>query len=182
MALEFQQTLKYRAICYKNLGFSDQFDYDFQRQDKQLAFASTSEIQQLAFYIGVILNEKAIRSVIRREERLALERCLGQDAYRFAVKKAQFISRASEQSGPSILIDWAHLDRFKAFLEVNGRHVIGVAFSDLPSAFRKRLMLKMPSSWKKMLSTPDAGGLTKAQCENLLLKTYKEVHRQWRHP
>ncbi|MGI2026804.1 SctK family type III secretion system sorting platform protein [Endozoicomonas sp. GU-1] len=162
-------------------GIAKQFDYDFDRPDKRIVFASAEEIEQLALYIGLILNEATVRSVIRRDERKALEKCLGEEAYRFTVKKAQFISRASEKNGPGVLIDWKHLDRFKAFLELNGRQVIATAFSDLPGAFRQRLILKMPSSWKKTLSSPGAGGLDKAQCVKLLVKTHKEVNRQWRH-
>ncbi|USE35271.1 SctK family type III secretion system sorting platform protein [Endozoicomonas sp. SCSIO W0465] len=169
------------SYLLRKFGISKQFDYDFDRLDKRIVFASAEEIERLALYIGLILNEEAIRSVIHRDERVALKQCLGEEAYRFAVKKAQFISRASDKSGPSLLIDWKHLDRFKAFLEINGQQVIATAFSDLPVAFRQRLILKMPSSWKKTLNSPDAGGLGKAQCVNLLVKTHKEVNRQWRH-
>lgn len=169
------------SYLLNKFGIANEFDYDFGRLDKRVVFASAKEIERLAFYLGLILNEGAVRSVIRRDERVALQKCLGEEAYRFAVKKAQFISRASEKSGPSLLIDWKHLDRFKAYLETNGQQVISMAFSDLPGAFRQRLILKMPSSWKKTLSSPDAGGLSKAQCVKLLVKTHKEVNRQWRH-
>lgn len=162
-------------------GLANDFDYDFGRLDKRVVFASAEEIERLALYLGMVLNEGAIRSVIRRDERVALQKCLGEEAYRFAVKKAQFISRASEKAGPSLLIDWKHLDRFKTYLVANGQKVIATAFSDLPGAFRQRLILKMPSSWKKTLTSPEAGGLSKSQCVNLLVKTHKEVNRQWRH-
>lgn len=162
-------------------GIDNEFDYDFSRVEKRVVFARSEEIERLAFYLGLILNEGIIRSVIRRDERLALQKCLGEDAYRFAVKKAQFLSRDSEPLGPSLLIDWEHLDRFKSYLEINGRQVIATAFSDYPGAFRQRLVLKMPDSWKKDLSSPDAGGLSKAKCVKLLVKTHKEVNRQWRH-
>lgn len=169
------------SYLLNKFGIANKYDYDFARLDKRVVFASAEEIERLALYIGLILNEGTIRSVIRRDERLALQNCLGEEAYRFAVKKAQFISRAATTVGPSLLIDWEHLDRFKAYLQMNGQQVIATAFSDLPGAFGRRLMLKMPSSWKKVLSAPDAGGLSKEQCVKLLVKTHKEVNRQWRH-
>ncbi|MFK0571413.1 SctK family type III secretion system sorting platform protein [Endozoicomonas sp.] len=169
------------SYLLSKFGIANNYDYDFGRLDKRIVFAGAEEIERLAFYLGLVLNEGTIRSVIRRDERIALQKCLGDEAYRFAVKKAQFISRASEQAGPSLLIDWKHLERFKAYLVANGQQVIATAFSDLPGAFRQRLILKMPSSWKKTLGSPGAGGLSQSQCVKLLVKTHKEVNRQWRH-
>ncbi|WP_419537125.1 SctK family type III secretion system sorting platform protein [Endozoicomonas sp.] len=169
------------SYLLSKFGIGHDFDYDFSRVEKRIVFASAEEIERLAFYLGLVLNEGTIRSVIRREERVALQKCLGDEAYRFAVKKAQFISRASEKAGPSLLIDWKHLDRFKTYLVASGQQVIATAFSDLPGAFRQRLILKMPSSWKKALSSPEAGGLSQPQSVKLLVKTHKEVNRQWRH-
>ncbi len=169
------------SYLLNKFGVGNAFDYDFERLDKRVAFASAQEIARLAFYLGLILNEGTIRSVIRKNEREALAKCIGENAYRFAVKKAQFMGGTAKKNGPSLLIDWARLDRFKAYLESTGQHVIATAFADQPEAFRQRLMMKMPSSWQKALSSPDAGGLSKAQCEKLLVKTHKEVNRQWRH-
>ena len=169
------------SYLLNKFGVGNAFDYDFARLDKRAIFASAHEIRRLAFYLGLILNESTIRSVIRRDEREALANCIGEEAYRFAVKKAQFIAGAAKKGGPSLLIDFTRLERFKAYLEHTGQHVIATAFSDLPEAFSQRLMMKMPSSWQKVLSSPDAGGLSKEQCEKLLVKTHKEVNRQWRH-
>ncbi|WP_299731975.1 SctK family type III secretion system sorting platform protein [uncultured Endozoicomonas sp.] len=169
------------AYLLKKFNLQGAFDFDFGRFDKRVVFASAAEIEQLAFYIGLVTNEEVIRSVVRREERSALKQCLGEDAYRFAVKKAQFISRTSVKSGPSILIDWGNLDRFKAYLISTGQSVMASAFSDVPEAFRQRLIMKMPRSWQIPLSKPSDTGLTSPQCISLLLKTHKEVNRQWRH-
>ena len=163
----------------KKFNIAHEFDYNFEQPYKRIVFASVEEIERLALYLGIVLNEGIIRSIVTRNERAALQQCLGDEAYRFAVKKAQFISRAS--MGPGILIDWQKLGRFKAYLVAQGRQVIANAFSDQPAAFRQRLVLKMPTSWKKALSKVESSPLSKKECKILLVKTHKEVNRQWRH-
>ena len=165
----------------QRFNLRDTFDFNFDSKEKRIAFASSEELSRLAFYLGIILNEGVIRSAVRRKERVALEHCLGVDAYQFAVKKAQFISRMSEQAGPSLLVDWNHLDRFKQYLTTSGLQVIARAYADAPAAFRKRLILKMPKDCYKTLNNPKAVKLNKEQCVRLMLKTHREVNRQWRH-
>lgn len=157
------------------------FDYDFQPPVKRIALVDENALCRLALYLGIILHEESIRNVVRRQERLALEECLGKEAYRFAVKKAQFVGRASDRLGPSLLIDWEHLDRFKAFLETSGHQVMDIAFSNLSEAFRQRLVLKLPSHWQESLEQQENLSLSVAQCMTLVLKTHKEANREWRH-
>ena len=165
----------------KRFKLNDDFDFDFEAKEKRIVFASTEELEKLAFYLGIILNENVIRAAVRRKERLVLEQCLGKEAYQFAAKKAQFISRVSQQAGPSLLIDWNHLDRFKQFLVTSGIQVIGRALSGASPGFRKRLTLKLPREWQKTLNNPKGLSLSKAQCVQLMIKTHREVNRQWRH-
>lgn len=165
----------------KRFKLNKQFDFDFDAPEKRVVLASSEEITRLAFYLGIILNESVIRSAVKRKERLALESCLGEEAYRFAVKKAQFLSRGGNHSAPSLLIDWNQLDRFKEFLLRTGFQVMAGAFSGTPAAFRKRLSLKMPRQWQKTLIKPDDAPLKKQACVRLLVKTHREVNREWRH-
>lgn len=165
----------------KRFKLSENFDFDFSTPEKRVVFASAEELEKLAYYLGLILNEEVIRSVIRRKERLALEQCLGTEAYRFAVKKAPFISQVSHHSGPSLLIDWNHLDRFKEYLISSGLQVIGTALSGTSVAIRKRLTLKLPRQWHKILSDPKGRTLGRVQSTQLMIKTHREVNRQWRH-
>lgn len=165
----------------KRFKLKDQFDFDFDAREKRVAFASSKELLKLALYLGIILNEDVIRGAVKRKERIALEHCLGEEAYRFAVKKAQFISHSAATGGPSLLIDWNHLDRFKQFLMTSGLQVIAGAYSGTSPAFRKRLTLKMPREYQKTLIDAQEAPLSKADCTRLLVKTHKEVNRQWRH-
>ena len=165
----------------KRFKLKDKFDFDFEAREKRVVFASTEELEKLALYLGIILNDDVIRASVKRKERLALEQCLGTEAYRFAVKKAQFIGGASGQAGPSLLIDWNHLDRFKQFLTTTGLQIIAGAYADTSTAFRKRLTLKMPREWQKILINTQDAPLSKAICTRLLTKTHREVNRQWRH-
>ena len=165
----------------KRFKLKEQFDFDFDAREKRVAFASSDELVKLAFYLGIILNENVIRNAVKRKERLALEQCLGPEAYRFAVKKAQFISHSAAMAGPSLLIDWSHLDRFRQFLMTTGLQVIAGAYVGTSPAFRKRLTLKMPREYQKALIDTQGLPLGKADCIRLMVKTHKEVNRQWRH-
>ncbi|AMO57844.1 hypothetical protein GZ77_12835 [Endozoicomonas montiporae] len=161
-------------------SLQEDYDYDFEQPAKRIVLATTDTVLKTATYIGIVLNEDVIRNAVRRKERVALEKCLGADAYRFAVKKAQFISRAASSQGPSLLIDWNHLQRFRQFLQTNGLQVIGKAFSQSPQSFRKRLELKLPQSCKASLSDTQALNLSETECVNLMVKAYREVDKEWR--
>ena len=123
----------------RQFSLHEDFDYEFDQPIKRIALVEQSQLLDVALYIGIILNESVIRNAVLKKERQALEECLGSDAYRFAVKKAQFISRSAAQNGPSLLIDWNHLERFREYLQTSGLQVLGSAFSSAPAAFRKRM-------------------------------------------
>ena len=158
----------------------DNYDYDFEEPAKRIGLATTEVLLETATYIGIVLNENVIRNAVRRDEKVALEQCLGADAYRFAVKKAQFVSRAASKQGPSLLIDWNHLQRFKQYLQTSGLQVIGKAFSEASLSFRKRLELKLPQSCKEALTNTRTVNLSDTECVNLLVKTFREVDKEWR--
>ena len=163
-------------------GLDTEFDYEFRAIEKRIALASNDQLLRLVLYVGIVLNESVIRAVVRRDERTKLEKCLGEEAYFFAVKKAQFLSRHNQAGSPSILIDWQNTERFKSFLMASGLQILAVVYADMPQAFRKRLLLKFPRSWSKHLEHPASDGVaSREQGLKLLIKSYKEVNRQWRH-
>ncbi|WP_263082202.1 Yop proteins translocation protein K [Endozoicomonas sp. Mp262] len=164
------------------LNVTTECDYRIDSKDKKIALAQREELLNIALYIGIVLNEAVIRSVVRRHERSLLEECLGESAYFFAVKKAQFlINHAALSRSPEVLIDWQHPERFKSFLTISGLQVLGLVYSDLPDGFRKRLLLKFPKSWNRYFDDFDDIGITKEQGRSLLIKSHKEVNRQWQH-
>ena len=71
----------------KRFKLSDDFDFDFSAKEKRIVFASSEELERLAFYLGIILNEGVIRSAVRRKERLALEHCLGKTPISLPLKR-----------------------------------------------------------------------------------------------
>ncbi|MGI9283346.1 MAG: SctK family type III secretion system sorting platform protein [Endozoicomonas sp.] len=165
----------------EEFGLANDYDYEFDERHKRVALADEYAIQKLALYLGIILNENIIRNTIRKQERLLLEQALGEEAFRFAVKKAQFFSRVGSDLGPSFLIDWDHLDSFKNYLLQSGFQVIGRAFSDSSPAFLKRLELKLPVSFRDHIQSTEKSDLEIDQCRTLVVKTHKEVNREWRH-
>ncbi|WP_422134875.1 SctK family type III secretion system sorting platform protein [Endozoicomonas sp. ALD040] len=169
----------------KEFDLSNDFDYDFDEKHKRVALADEEAITKLAFYLGIILNESVIRNTLRKRERLLLKKTLGEDGFRFAVKKAQFFSRIGTDLGPSFLIDWDHLDSFKRYLTQSGFQVLGRAFSESSPAFIKRLELKLPVSFRDTIWSSDRSSeksdLDINQCKTLVVKVHKEVNREWRH-
>ncbi|MDP0588174.1 MAG: SctK family type III secretion system sorting platform protein [Candidatus Endonucleobacter bathymodioli] len=164
-----------------HFGLNADFDYEFDVAEKRVALASSEELIQLVLYIGIVLNERVIRSVVKREDRVKLEQCLGEDAYYFAVKKAQFLLSAIQGDAPGILVDWNNTDRFKSSLMLSGLQVLAIVYADMTQAFRKRLLLKLPRSWRNHLEHPQSDIVSKEQGLSLLIKSYKEVNRQWQH-
>lgn len=160
---------------------SSHFDYEFISPEKRIALASTDELLKLILYIGIVINEQVIRSVIVRSQRAKLEQCLGTEAYYFAVKKAQFLSSNNYQQIPLVAINWDDINRFKSLLMANGLKILSIVYSDMPSAFKKRLSLKLPKSWCTHLEQPADNLSNKSSVRNLLIKSYKEVNREWQH-
>ena len=165
----------------RQFSLHEEFDYEFDQPVKRIALIETEILLDVALYIGIILNEGVIRNAVLKKDRQALERCLGTDAYRFAVKKAQFVSRTASQQEPSLLIDWNHLERFHDYLQKSGMQVLGTAFSLLSPAFRKRVELKFSSDQKDVLNETGDHKLSVEECENLVLKAHREVNKEWRH-
>ncbi|KEQ18903.1 SctK family type III secretion system sorting platform protein [Endozoicomonas numazuensis] len=165
----------------KEFGLANDYDYDFAEKYKRVVLANEDAILKLALYLGIILNESIIRNTIRKQERFLLEQVLGEEAFRFAVKKAQFFSRIGSDLGPSFLIDWDHLDSFRNYLLQSGFQVLGRAFSKSSPAFLKRLELKLPASFRDYIQNSEKSDLDIDQCKTLVVKTHKEVNREWRH-
>lgn len=164
----------------KKLELSDSWDYEFNSQKKRVMLDNSEVLSRLPLYIGIVLHESSIRSIVKRSERVALEKKIGGEAYQFAVKKARFLSKHG-QDIPHVLIDWDRLDRFKNFLILSGLQVMSSVYDDMPKAFLNRLYLKLPLIWKKHLSSRSNLSLSKESCSILLLKIHKELNRQWQH-
>ncbi|MRI32164.1 hypothetical protein EOPP23_04030 [Endozoicomonas sp. OPT23] len=165
----------------KQFQLNNEFDYEFIENHKRIALADEGELTALALYTGATLNEGIIRNALLSSQRQAFAECLGEPLYRFATQKAQFIARFDQQLGPSLLIDWDHLEQFKHYLLLSGLQVLGTAFSSCPEAFKKRLLLKMPTDYREHLESSELQNLSEEQCQKLLIKVYKEVNKEWHH-
>ena len=165
----------------KQFQLNNEFDYEFMENHKRIALADEAVLSELALYTGATLNESIVRNALMRSQKQALSECLSEPLYRFVTQKAQFIARFDQQLGPSLLIDWDHLDQFKHYLLVTGLQVLGMAYADSPEAFRKRFVLKMPADCSQHIENSELQNLSQEQCQKLLIKVYKEVNKEWRH-
>ncbi len=169
------------AYVLNSLNVADSFDSIFDTPDKKIALGNSEELGKLVLYMGIVQNEAVIRRVIRRDQREKLETCLGDEAYFFAVKKAQFLAKKNGAASSEFFIDWQQVGRFKSYLIVSGLKVLATVYAGSSQGFIQRLSLKFPRSWSKHLESPEGAGLSKQQGINLLIKSYKEVNKQWQH-
>ena len=183
VSLRQKENSHYRLSRYllEYFDLNEQFYYDFDSPEKRIGLVGIEELSELLLYIGLVLNEKIIRSVVLRSQRQQLEQCLGAKAHYFAVKKAQFLSSQNYSWSAAVTIDWDNIEKLKPALMAVGLKVLSMAYTDMPIAFKKRLSLKFPQSWSQHLSQLANNPTEQAQGRQLLIKSYKEVNRQWQH-
>ena len=128
-----------------NAQLSKSPDFDFDNPLKILALQPRNSLAQIIFHAGIILNCQFFRSVIRRQERKALEACLGEKPYRYAIKKAPLMGGAL----PTIFacpfsVNWGEPDELKKHVFRSGMRLLGAVLSEQPEGYKKRLLFKFP--------------------------------------
>jgi len=120
-------------------------DFDFENSVKMLALQPRNALAQIIFHAGIILNCQFFRSVIKREERKALQTCLGEKPYHYALKKAPLMGgRLPELLPCSFTVDWSDPDELKKHVFRSGMRLLGAVFSGEPEGYKKRMLFKFP--------------------------------------
>ena len=161
----------------KKFNLLNKFYYDFNEDYKKIVFAHHSILEKIALYIGIVFNEKAIRTHVLKSEHNKLVACLGEEEYLFATRKARFMLPEDNITIDKHLIPWNNLDSFKLFLYTTGFKLLSYVFKDTPVAFKNRLLIKIDKKWYNSFNLPhDYYELPKAKCSSLVIKTFKEVN------
>lgn len=165
-------------------GLSDEYCYNFETSSRRLALFAPEHLIQSANLAGIALNAPKIQKVILKHEVLAMRRDLGEDGYRFALKKAPFLlgnlefpvpRQTDEQSLPE-------------YTEVCGRQLLHACFYGEPTSIIQRLQFKFPKNGGLDLDPNQRVGdkqrawrnLKKESAWRIIKKILThEVHPQW---
>lgn len=120
-------------------------DFNFESSLKLVALQPRGALAQIIFHAGIVLNCHFFRSVIRRQERKALETCLGEAPYRYALKKAPLMGGQLPARFPCpFTVDWGEPGELKKHVFRSGMRLLGAVFSEEPEGYKKRLLFKFP--------------------------------------
>ncbi|MCY4329789.1 MAG: SctK family type III secretion system sorting platform protein [Endozoicomonadaceae bacterium] len=121
-------------------------DFDFENPLKSIALQSKNALIQIIFHAGIVANYPFLKSVIRGKERKALETCLGEKAYHFALKKAPLIAgKLPSVFDCTFTVDWNAPDEIKKHVFRSGIRLLGAVFAKEPEAYKKRLLFNFPA-------------------------------------
>lgn len=153
------------------LGLDRAFCYDFSAARRRLALLPRDELERLARHAGAFLHAGAISRVIARDAMRSLREAIGEDAYRFAVRRAGFMGVAEQPLAGREL---------KAAIESDGLACLGHWLAGEPRAVAERARLRLPPH--PALDAPHllAGGPDAALAGRVLDKVLKEGDPAWR--
>ena len=134
----------------RTFNLTDDVDFNFESDVKQIALLARPKLAQTVYHAGVSLNSAMLRSIIKRQERSAMEACIGADAFMFAVKKAPYIAGALPESFPcDFQINWNDPDEMKKHLFRSGVKLLGTVLKKEPECYKCRLLFKFPKAGKE---------------------------------
>ncbi len=140
-------------------GLAQHTDMDFSRDEKKLALASRRYLTPIVFHGGLALNAPLLKGIVKRQERLAVESCLGLDSYHYAIKKGPFIAgNLPESFDTGFTMNWNAPDELKKHIFRTGVRLLGTVFGKESDAFQKRLLFKFPMASKDYFYAGGAAG------------------------
>ncbi len=140
-------------------GLSGRNDLDFSRPEKELALASRKHLTPIIFHAGLVLNGPLLSGIVKRQERLVVESCLGKEGHSYAIKKGPFIAGGLPLSFNSgFTIDWNNPNELKKHIFRTGVRLLGAVYGQEPDAFQKRLLFKFPMPSKEYFYAGGAAG------------------------
>ncbi|MCK5893915.1 MAG: SctK family type III secretion system sorting platform protein [Endozoicomonadaceae bacterium] len=134
----------------RTFNLVDETDFNFEKPIKQIALMDRSQLAKTIYHAGLSLNSGMIRGIVKRQERSAIESCIGTDAFMFAVKKAPYIAGALPDIFPcTFQIDWNNPNEMKKHLFRSGMKLLGIVLGSEPECYKRRLLFKFPIASKE---------------------------------
>ena len=141
----------------RTFNLADDVDFNFENEVKRIALLERPQLAQTVYHAGLSLNSAMLRGIVKRQERSAIEACIGADAFMFAIKKAPYIAGALPDNFPcDFQIDWNNPDEMKKHLFRSGVKLLGTVLKKEPECFKRRLLFKFPVASKEYFYSASA--------------------------
>jgi hypothetical protein len=164
-------------LILREHGLEGAWCFDFREASRRVALLDGETLERLALFTGIALDASRIAKTIDRDGVLRLKRGIGDDGYRFALKRAPFLLNpgiapdpAGEPADPSSFREHA-LSRGMAGLEA--------CLSGEPAALVRRFRLKLPRRWSERPSGAVPEGGKDAWWPLVRKVLLKEVAPEW---
>lgn len=135
-----------RYLMYQ-FGFNDKFFFNFSDPITRIALLPGSSLEELIQYVGVSFHHKSIQQVIQREDVLSLREILGDELYSFSIKQSPSLLNDALKTLPL-----PNIQPFEQRSLLTGLICLHAALQNHPVALRKRLILKLPREWFKLIA------------------------------
>ena len=134
-------------IILHQFELTDKPDFDFAIKEKRLALLAPVRLLHLVKLAGLTLQTQRIVRAIRSQDREAITEAVGGSDYRFVLKRGTQILREAGIEPMTATVDMAKDTRFGTLGEDSRRlgcGALAAAMRDMPTAFSRRLQLKLP--------------------------------------
>lgn len=170
-------------IILHQFGLTSKFDFDFAIEKKRLALLAPTHLLHLIKLAGLMLQIQRIARAIRRQDREAIADAVGESDYRFALKRGTQILREAEIEPVATTDDMVGDTCFSTLGEDCWRFGCGAlaaAMQDMPTAFSRRLQLKLPRTnveqyWRDVDAQTDKSVSAGDNCARFFLILNREV-------
>lgn len=160
-----------RYLC-ATLQLDPDFWYEFPEPASRVVLLPMDVLEELTRYLGLCTLTPHIRAIVDRQRVQQIKQCLGEAAYRFALKRVPFLTRNPPQGEPPPTDPSAWGDHALQ----TGIGLWSALLVQEPVELRHRLALKFPVSAKQLLhqrSPLEAPGMP------LIRKLLNEVASPW---
>lgn len=159
------------AYVLERLNLDAQYLFDFSDPFSRLVLIETDQLARLVIHLGLCINSEFIRHIVLRNELAQVKADIGENAYRFALKRAPHL-------GPipiSLRRGTANRDDYRANCIASGMRCLGVAYSSAERALTGRLVVRLPLAWNDEFALASADSATYAAARSLIARLTMEL-------
>lgn len=144
-------------LILREHGLEGTWCFDFREASRRVALLDGETLERLALFTGIALDASRISKIIDRDSVLRLKNGIGDDGYRFALKRAPFLLNAAAVPGPAG--EPVDPSRFREHALSRGMAGLEACLAGEPAALVRRFRLKLPRRWPERPSgeVPDGG-------------------------
>ncbi len=161
-------------VILRHFQLIGDYFFDFRESSHRLALVDTPALNELVLLTGSALYSDIISRTIERSSVLKIKASIGEDVYRFAIKRAPFLFKKEE-----IPIDVPPLgDDVKKQIIATGLSCLDCCLENAPGAIKKRVYLKFSEKWYDSPRVHFNSSI-KDNIYQLMRKILQEANPQW---